>query len=76
MAARATTMAHSDTVAGCPPQRMDAVIKQGILRKQGHVMHTWKTRFFTLTRSTLAYYTEENGRKKGAWQLSKGLVLP
>ena len=41
------------------------IIKQGFLKKKGHVMPTLKGRFFVLTPTKLQYFTAVDGKLKG-----------
>ena len=40
-----------------------AVIKDGVLYKQGRRRHNWKERYFDLTSTKLAYYTDDQKRQ-------------
>ncbi|XP_064620051.1 switch-associated protein 70-like [Lineus longissimus] len=44
-------------------EMMDDVIKKGWLTKKGHIVGSWKERWFVLTPNSLTYYTGEDERE-------------
>lgn len=55
----------------------EALVKQGFLEKRGHgILVSWTTRWFILTNSTLAYFTDQTlSYKKGEYVLDNTYSL-
>ena len=50
----------------------DSIIKEGYLFKKGHLLTSWKYRYFVLTRRTLSYYEDKWKREIKGTRKSKG----
>ncbi|EAY04675.1 PH domain containing protein [Trichomonas vaginalis G3] len=52
-----------------------SVIKEGVIKKQGHFIKNIKERWLVLTTETLCYYTGKKGQLKGEIKLTKDMKL-
>jgi len=50
-------------------------IKTGILKKQGHIVKNWKSRYFILNYGVLSYYEKNDVEKIGVKEAPKGKVI-
>jgi hypothetical protein len=64
-----TVSVISEIIMDLKDEMVDGVLRKGYMFKKGHRVHSWKRRFFILTRQSLSYY-ESRGKP-----LLKGTIV-